>query len=119
LLEDVKPGWRESFDVISGALTMPVTTLCATPVVCALAGAIVGGVVALRTLEVFASSATIGLTARDLANRESATAQELRVSLEKTLGPSPTGDRRIGALLRRLPLGLARFWCYGPIRCHW
>jgi hypothetical protein len=88
LLEDVQPGWRELIDVISGALTMQIKTLGAIPVLCALAGAIVGGIVALRTPEVFASSATIGLKARDMANRESATVQELRVSLEKALGAS-------------------------------
>jgi hypothetical protein len=88
LLEDVKPGWREWFNVISGALTMQIKTLGAIPVVCALAGAIVGGIVALRTPAVFASSATIWLNGRDSANTESATGQELRVSLEKALRAS-------------------------------
>ena len=88
LLEDVKPGWRELFDVITGAFTMQLKTPGTIPVVCALAGAVVGGIIAIRTPEVFASSATIRLNARNIANAESATAQELRESLEKALGAS-------------------------------
>ena len=88
LLEDVKPGWRELFNVIHGALAMQIKTLPTIPVVCALAGALVGGIVAARTPEVYASSATIRLKARDVANAESATSQELRASLEKALGTS-------------------------------
>jgi hypothetical protein len=88
LLDDVKPGWGELFDVLNGALTMQIKTLGTIPVVCALAGAIVGGIIALRTPEVFASSATIHLKARDSANVEPATAQDLRVSVEKALGAS-------------------------------
>jgi uncharacterized protein involved in exopolysaccharide biosynthesis len=93
LLEDVQPGWRDWFDIIRGALTMQMTTFGTIPVVCALAGAIVGGIVALQTPKVFASSATIGLKAADLASKESASAQELRVSLEKALGSS-SGTKR-------------------------
>jgi len=88
LLEDVKPGWREFFDVITGALTMQIRTLGTIPIVCTLAGAIVGGVIAIRTPALFASSATIRLRAGDIANARSATAQELRASLEKALGES-------------------------------
>lgn len=88
LLEDVTPGWRELLDVIYGALSMQIKTLATIPVVCALAGAIVGGIIALRTPPVFASSATMSLKAGDTANRESATAPEFRVSLEKALGAS-------------------------------
>jgi hypothetical protein len=88
LLEDVKPGWREFFDVINGALTMQIRTLGTIPIVCTLAGAIVGGVIAIRTPALFASSATIRLRAGDIANAKSAAAQELRASLEKALGES-------------------------------
>ena len=88
LLEDMTPGRRELFDIISGALTMQFRTFGTIPVVCTLAGAIAGGVVALRTPEIFASSATIGLKARDVTNKEAAVAQEMRVSLEKALGSS-------------------------------
>lgn len=88
LLDDVKPGWRELWNVIQGALAMQFKTLGTIPVVCALAGAIVGGIVATRTPEVFASSATIVLKPRDNASTERAEAQELRISLEKALGAS-------------------------------
>jgi hypothetical protein len=39
LLEDVTPGWRALFDVITGALTMQIKTPGTIPVVCALARA--------------------------------------------------------------------------------
>lgn len=71
LLDDMKPGWRELFNVINGALTMQIKTLGTIPVAGALAGAFVGGIVAMRTPEVYASSATIRLKARDIANAES------------------------------------------------
>lgn len=93
LLEDVKPGWCQLFDVLKGALTMQIQTLGTIPVVCALAGATIGAIVALRTPEVFASSATIHLNAGDLANPSSATAQDLRVSVQQALGAS-SGTRK-------------------------
>jgi hypothetical protein len=80
LLEDVTPGWYDLFDVITGALAMQIKTLGMIPVVCALAGAIAGAIVTLRTPEVFASSATIRLKAPDIAD-----AEELRVSVDKAL----------------------------------
>ena len=85
LLDEMKPGWREILNVIHGALTMQIQTLGTIPVVCALAGAIVGGIIAMRTPEVFASSATI-LLKRDVANVSPVTPQELHVSLDKALG---------------------------------
>lgn len=85
LLDEMKPGWREILDVIQGALTMQMQTLGTIPVVCALAGAIAGGILAMRTPEVFASSATI-LVKRDGANVSPVTPQELHVSLDKALG---------------------------------
>jgi hypothetical protein len=84
LLDDLKPGWCELFDVITGAVTMQTKTLGAIPVVCALVGAGVGGMIALRTTESFASSATIRLKAQDRAN-----AEDVQVSVEKALGASP------------------------------
>lgn len=92
LLEDMKPGWREFFDVVKGAITMQITTLATIPVVCTLAGGLAGGILAMRTPDVFASSATIRLKARETANAESAVTQELRASLETALGAS-TGTR--------------------------
>ena len=77
LLEDVEPGWYELFDVFTGAFRMQIKTLGTIPVVCALAGAIAGGIIALRTPEVFASSATIHLKTREVASAEPANAQEL------------------------------------------
>jgi hypothetical protein len=102
LLEDVKPGWREFFDVINGALTMQIRTLGMIPIVCTLAGAIVGGVIAFRTPALFASSATIRLGAGDIANAKSATAQELRASLDDALGESggTRGEALVVTLLR-------------------
>jgi len=88
LLEDVNPGWRQLFDVMTGALTMQLRTLGTIPVVCTLAGALVGGVVAMQMPEIYASSATIRMNARDITNAESATAKELQASLEKALGGS-------------------------------
>jgi hypothetical protein len=85
LLDEMKPGWREILDVIQGALTMQIQSLGTIPVVCALAGAIVGGIIAMRTPEVFASSSTI-LLKRDVANASPGTPQELHVSLDKALG---------------------------------
>ena len=59
LLDEMKPGWRDILNV--------------------------GGIVAMRTPEVFASSATI-LLKRDGANLSAVTPQELHVSLDKALG---------------------------------
>jgi uncharacterized protein involved in exopolysaccharide biosynthesis len=64
---------------------MQIKTVGTVPVFCALAGAIVGGIVAMRTPEVFASSATIRITPASVANAQSAPAQDLRASLEKAL----------------------------------
>jgi hypothetical protein len=95
LLEDVKPGWHELLDVIRGGLTMQIKILGTIPVVCALAGAIVGGIMALRTPEVFASSATIRLKAREIANPE-----DLRISVERALGAS-SGTREATLVMFR------------------
>ncbi len=86
LLEDVQPGWRELSDVVRGALTMQIKT--PVTVVCALAVAIAGGLVAMRTPDVFASSATIRLGRGDIASTEPARAEELRISVDKALAAS-------------------------------
>jgi hypothetical protein len=88
LLEDLNPGWRELFDVVNGAFAMQITTLGTIPVVCALAGAMVGGVIAARAPEVFASSATMHLKAGDIPNAQLPTAQELQASLVKAIRAS-------------------------------
>ena len=88
LLEDVKPGWHALLDIIGGALTMQIRTLTTIPVVCAVAGAIVGGIVARRTPQVFAASATMSVKALENAKEESAFGEDVRVSLEKALGSS-------------------------------
>jgi uncharacterized protein involved in exopolysaccharide biosynthesis len=88
LLEDVKPGWGGLFDVLNGAVAMQMKIVGMIPVVCALTGALVGGIVALRTPKVFASSATIRLNAPGVANAASPTGQDLKVSVEKALGAS-------------------------------
>ena len=83
LLDDMDAGWRELFNVVKGALAMRVTSLGAIPVVCALAGALVGGVMAVRTPERFASTALIRVNAPD-----GAFAEELRGSLDEALAAS-------------------------------
>jgi uncharacterized protein involved in exopolysaccharide biosynthesis len=88
LLDDMEPGWRELFDVMNGALTMQFRTRATIAAVCALTGAIIGGFVAMRTPEVYASSATIRFNALDSANPQSASMQTLQASLGKALGGS-------------------------------
>jgi hypothetical protein len=85
LLEDVKPGWREVIDVATGALKMQISSLATIPVLCSLAGGIFGGVVAMRTPELFASSATLLFTAPDIASANSKTAQDIRGTLVSAL----------------------------------
>jgi hypothetical protein len=84
--EDVTPGWRAVFDVLNGAITMRMRTLGTIPVVCTLAGALIGGVAAMRIPAVYASSATIRLDGPDLPNAGAPRALEVRASLEKALG---------------------------------
>jgi uncharacterized protein involved in exopolysaccharide biosynthesis len=85
LLEDVEPGWRELIDVATGALKMQIRTLATIPVLCTLAGGIVGGAIAMRTPRLFSSSATILFTAPDVASANSTTAQEFRGTLVSAL----------------------------------
>ena len=67
---------------------MQITTLGTIPVVCAVAGAMVGGVIAARAPEVFASSATMHLKAGDIPDAQLPTAQELQASLVKAISAS-------------------------------
>jgi uncharacterized protein involved in exopolysaccharide biosynthesis len=85
LLEDVDPGWRELIDVATGALKMQIRTLATIQVLCTLAGGIVGGAIAMRTPQLFASSATILFTAPDVASANSKTAQDFRGTLVSAL----------------------------------
>lgn len=87
LLEDVTPGWRELVDVVKGALMMQVKTISTIPIACVLTGAAAGGIIAMRTPEVFASSATIHLKGSGFANAEPARMPpELQRSLQEVLG---------------------------------
>jgi hypothetical protein len=97
LLEDLKPGWGELFDIVRGAITMQIKTLGTVPAVCALAGAIVGAAIAMQTPTVFASSATIRFS-DDLSDHpaqiEPARAQKLQTVLGKVLATSSDEERR-------------------------
>lgn len=61
LLEDVGPGWRELWDVVTGALKMQMMTWTWTKTAAAfaLAGAVVAGVVAVRTPNQYISTAVV------------------------------------------------------------
>jgi hypothetical protein len=85
LLEDMQPGWRGLFDVVMGAFAMQITTVRSIPVVCALAGAVVGGVLVARTPDVFASSATLRLDVRDAATGDAAFGEEIRGTIDQAL----------------------------------
>lgn len=97
-LEDVEPGWGGLGDVMRGALVMQVRTLGAIPVLCTLAGAIIGGAVAVRAPVVYASSATIRLTSRDAV--QPASDEEVRVSLERAVAASGGAPASIYLMLR-------------------
>jgi hypothetical protein len=84
-VEDLTPGWREVFDILQGALAMQLRSFGTIPAICALAGAILGGVAAMRIPAVYATSATSRLDAPDLTTG-APRALEVRASLEKALG---------------------------------
>ena len=86
LLDDINPGWRTLLNVINGAITMHIRTILTIPVVCALAGVLVGGVMATRTPTLYASSATIWLDAAEVTGSQPKRAQEFRVPLKNALG---------------------------------
>lgn len=86
LLEDVGPGWGVLMNVFRGGLTMQMKRLAAIPVLCALAGALAGGIIASRAPRLFASAATIRLQAPQAPAGGVALAQDLRVSVDDELG---------------------------------
>jgi hypothetical protein len=88
LLQEMQPTWREVVDVFRGALIMHVKNLALVPVLCGVAGVIAGGIVALRTPGLFASSATLRLAAGEDAQgarRERLAAEELRAVLDRAV----------------------------------
>ena len=101
MLEDVRPGWRAVFDVMNGAITMQIRSLGPIPVLCSLAGVIIGGVVAMRTPALYASSALIRLDARNVTDVAPGRTQELHVSLEKAVSASGTAPTATSVTLRR------------------
>ena len=101
LLDDVKPGWRALFDILHGALTMQLKSFGTIPVVCTLAGALVGGFLATRIPKVYAASATIRVDAPEVTNVQSPRAEEFRVSLEKALGEAGTAPTATTVTLHR------------------
>jgi uncharacterized protein involved in exopolysaccharide biosynthesis len=66
LLEDVRPGWRELWDIVRGALRMQIFTWNwrRTAAAFALAGAVVAGVIAARTADTFVSTTVMKVTTR-------------------------------------------------------
>jgi uncharacterized protein involved in exopolysaccharide biosynthesis len=66
LLEDVRPGWRELWDIVRGALRMQIFTWNwrRTAAAFALAGAVVAGVIAARTADTFISTTVMKVTTR-------------------------------------------------------
>jgi hypothetical protein len=100
LLEDLQPGWRDVFDILKGAMAMQINSLRTVPVLCALAGAIGGGLVSMTQPEVYASSATILLGSDDFArDHHTATARRLEISLNGALGESAQARRATEVVL--------------------
>ena len=85
LLDDLRPGWRELWDVFKGGLTMRITTWSSVPVACAVAGGLIGGVVAFRMPTVYASTATIHLAADPQGNPRGFRHDDLRVTVDHAL----------------------------------
>jgi uncharacterized protein involved in exopolysaccharide biosynthesis len=73
------PGWPGFWNIAQGGLVMRLTSIGLIPVGLALAGLLVGGVVAARTRELYRSSATVTLKASD--------PQRVRAMLGKAFGP--------------------------------
>jgi uncharacterized protein involved in exopolysaccharide biosynthesis len=78
LLEDVRPGWREIWDVVGGALKMQLAgwSWRKTAAAFALAGAAAAGVMALRTPDVYISTAVMRMPASADAPRALNRAQQ-------------------------------------------
>jgi hypothetical protein len=86
LLDDVNPGWAELFDVMKGAVTMQIRTAGAIPVACTLIGVLGGGLMAFRSPEVFAASATIHLGQPDAPHEGPASFNMLEASVSRAVG---------------------------------
>ena len=67
LLDDVNPGTWVLLDVIKGALVMRFRTIGLIPLAGSLAGVVAGGMMAMQSPQVFASSATIQIADKDSA----------------------------------------------------
>ena len=87
LLDDLNAGPRELFNVLNGAIAMQLKSFGAVPVVCAVAGSLVGTAMTMRAPDQFASTAIIRVDAADTAF-----VAELRRSLDEALVQSQ-GDR--------------------------
>jgi hypothetical protein len=111
-VDDVTPGWRELFDILHGALTMQLRSFGTIPVVCTLAGALVGGLLAMRIPTLYASSATIRVDAPEVTNVQSPRAEEFRVSLEKALGEAGAAPRATTVTLHRDSAGTTIWLTY-------
>jgi hypothetical protein len=79
LIEDMDPGWPGLWNIAQGGLVMRLTSIGPIPVCVALAGFLVGGVVATNTRDLYRSTATVTLKASD--------PQRVRAMLSKTFGP--------------------------------
>jgi len=85
LLDDLRPGWRELWDVFKGGLTMRIATWSSVPAACAVVGGLAGGLVAYRMPAVYASSATIRLAADPAGSPTRFRRADLRVSVDDAL----------------------------------
>lgn len=90
LLADLSPGWRDLIDVTLGALTMRLHSLVSIPAGCAIAGALIGTVVAVQSPTLYASSATLSLSPAP----DTSKVRDLRVPVESAL---TTAGGRVGA----------------------
>lgn len=101
LLDEVRPGWRELADIVRGALTMQIKTVATIPAVCALAGLIAGGIITVRTPQLFASTATIRVDTQDTATARSPTVEEFGASVYRALDASGGSREGVSIALRK------------------
>ena len=113
LLEDMDPGARELWDVLREGVTMRITTLGTTPVVCAIAGALIGGLLALRTPIAYASSATISL-ASSAASAAAPRRDELVAAVEGALAGANPRQTSVMLLHDRAGRTTLRVTCADP-----
>jgi hypothetical protein len=93
LLADLSPGWRDVIDLTLGALAMQLRRPVSIPAGCAIAGALVGTIIAFRSPTVYASSATLALGAEPTGTER---LRDLRVPIDNVLeaaGGSPRTTR--------------------------